>query len=269
MSYNCKNLIKKLLEPNKKKRIKASDALRHPFFTEFFNPSQAMTSNKDLNILKRLINYQMPVSKFHEAMYAFICNNFLSIDEEKSLRSVFRYIDKEGKNSFRKNDLNTCLKEINVHLSSEGLDTIFTMVDANKNNKIEYQEFLRSSCNRKSLLTKENLKNTFMALSGGAKEFINAENIKNFIFHDADIQDDILNEYLEQFGMKKDQKINFEQFCNILINNKKLNEIEEVKEEDNFSDKNNKILNFQDDDDNESSELNSENEKNNENAKKE
>ena len=235
VSDNCKDLIKKLLEPNKKKRIKACDALKHPFFTEFFNPSKAMTENKDLNILRKLINTKKPASKFHEAMYAYICNNFLSIDEEKKLRPVFRYIDKEGKNTFVKEELNKCFKEIHIDLSEEGLDEIFKIIDSNKNNKIEYQEFLRVACDKNTLLSDENLRNSFLALNEGEeKEFIDANIIKKFIFHDAEIQDDILNEYLEQFGLKKDEKMNFEQFCDILRNNKKLNEKEqdEVKEDD-------------------------------------
>ena len=100
VSENCKDLIRKLLEPKKKKRIKASDALKHPFFTEFFNPSEAMTEFKDLNILKKLLQYEKPISKFHEAMHAFICNNFISKDEEKKLRALFRYVDKNDKNAF-------------------------------------------------------------------------------------------------------------------------------------------------------------------------
>ena len=285
VSDNCKNLIKQLLEPNKKKRIKACDALKHPFFTEFFNPSKAMTANKDLNILKRLIYYKKPASKFHEAMYAFICNNFLSIDEEKKLRPVFRYIDKGGKNSFGKEELNKCLKEIHIDLSEEGLDNIFKIIDSNQNNKIEYQEFLRVTCDKNSLLTDENLRNSFSALSEGeGKEFINANNIKKFIFHDVDIQDDMLNEYLEQFGMKKDEKMNFEQFCDILRNNKKLNEKSEdnIKEEsiDSISvndKKNNKIIDEEDEsfiDSSESSssshneEEESEEDKNNDNPNK-
>ena len=235
VSDNCKDLIKKLLEPNKKKRIKACDALKHPFFTEFFNPSKAMTANKDLNILRKLINTKKPASKFHEAMYAYICNNFLSIDEEKKLRPVFRYIDKEGKNTFGKEELNKCLKEIHIDLSEEGLDEIFKIIDSNQNNKIEYQEFLRVACDKNVLLSEENLRNSFLALNEGEeKEFIDANIIKKFIFHDAEIQDDILNEYLEQFGLKRDEKMNFEQFCDILRNNKKLNEKEpdEVKEDD-------------------------------------
>ena len=225
VSYNCKNLIKKLLEPNKKKRIKASEALKHPFFTEFFNPSKAMTANKDLNILKKLINYKKSTSKFHEAMYAFICNNFISIDEEKKLRDVFRYIDKEGKNALSKENLKECLNEIGIDLPEEQLDVDFKILDANQSNAIEYQEFLRAACDRNALLTEENLRNTFLALSGReGKEFINGEDIKKFFFKDLNIQDEILNEYLEQFGMKKEKTMNFEQFSDILKYDEKLRE---------------------------------------------
>ena len=55
---NCKNLIKRLLEPNKKKRITAMEALKHPFFTENFNSSLAMTEHKDLTILLKSINLE-------------------------------------------------------------------------------------------------------------------------------------------------------------------------------------------------------------------
>ena len=73
-----------------------------------------------------------------------------------------------------------------------------------------------------------------MALTqGDEKNYIDAKDIKKFIFHDIDIQDDIFTEYLEQFGMKKDEKIYFEQFCDMLKNNKKLhdNEFNEQKKE--------------------------------------
>ena len=56
VSQNCIDLIKKLLTKNKENRIEASEALKHPFFTENFNPMSTMTQNKNLNILKRLIS---------------------------------------------------------------------------------------------------------------------------------------------------------------------------------------------------------------------
>ncbi len=225
VSDNCKDLIKKLLEPKRKKRIKANEALKHPFFTELFNPIQAMTLNKDINVLKNLINYKKPISKFHEVMHAFICNNYISIDEEKKLRAVFRYVDKNDKNGISKQDLSQSLKEIHIELNEQEIDKIFKLVDANQSSIIEYQEFLRAACDKNILLTENNLKSAFLALcEGEEKEFINGEDIKKFIFHDFNIQEDAFKEYLEQFGMKKDNKINFTQFCDILKNDKKLDD---------------------------------------------
>ena len=231
VSYNCKNLIKRLLEPNKKKRIKAIEALKHPFFTEFFNPIQDMNDNKDLHILKELVHFKKPISKFHEAMYAIICNNFINRDEERKLRDAFRYMDKDEKNALSKENIKEGFKEINIELSSEELDDIFKILDANQTNKVEYQEFLRAACDKKTLLTEDNLKNAFLALKGGEeKDYIIKDDIKKFIFHDLVIPEEIFNEYLEQFGMKKDDKIYFKQFCDLLQNNAKLNKNIEEEE---------------------------------------
>ena len=155
----------------------------------------------------------------------------MSIDEEKKLRALFRYVDKQEKNLLTKEDIRNAIKEVNYDLSEEKFNEIFKLLDADHNEIIEYQEFLRATCNKSALLTEENLKNTFLALSGGEeKEFINGEDIKKFIFHDSNIQEQKFIEYLEQFGMKKDDKINFEQFYDIIKNEKKLNEKNDKEE---------------------------------------
>ena len=241
VSKNCKDLITKLLEPKKRKRIKANEALRHPFFTESFNPNKAMTENKDLNVLKKFINFKEFKSKFHETIYAYLCNNHINIDEEKKLRAVFRYIDKEEKNQITKKDLKITLNEINIYLPEEQFDNIFKILDSNQNDIIEYQEFLRAMCDKDLLLTEENLKNTFLALCcGEEKEFITSEDIKKFIFKDSVIKEQSFNDFLRQFGMRKNDKMNFQQFYDIIKNDKKLHEGElvnklstiEEKEED-------------------------------------
>ena len=232
VSSACKDLIRKLLEPKKSKRIKAHEALKHPFFTQLFNPIKSTIQNQDLNILRNLIKYKKPTSKFHESMYAFICNNYIDIDEEKNLRAVFRNIDRSDKNALSKEDLRESFKGIKVNLSDEELNIIFKKLDANQSNSIQYQEFLRAACDKKTLLSQENLKNTFLALcEGEEREYVTGDNIKRFIFHDLKLQEEVFNEYLEQFGMKRDEKMSFEQFCDILRNDKKLNN-EKDKEED-------------------------------------
>ena len=221
---NCKDLIKKLLQPNSKKRIKACDALKHDFFTEYFDPNLAMTENKDLNILKKLINFKKPTSKFHETIYYLLCKSFINVDEEKIIRTVFRYIDKNGKNKLSKEDLNNCLKEINIVIPENFFNEIFITVDANGSGFVEYQEFLNACCDKDSLITSENLKSIFDSITGGENDFINAEDIKKFIFHDNKIQDNTFNDYLGQFGMTKNDKLKFDDFFDMIKHGKKFNE---------------------------------------------
>ena len=220
VSKNCKDLIRRLLEPKKQYRIKARDALRHPFFTESFDPNSAMTENTDLNYLKYIINPIGYVSKFHETIIAFLCVNYISVDEENNLRKLFRYMDKDGKNSIAKNDLKQTLEEIDIKISDEELNKIFETVDENGTGFIEYQEFLRNACDIKTLLSEKNLKNAFHAICGD-KNLMSGEDIKRFVFHDAKITDEALKEYFDSFGMKYENSIDFDDFYRMIKRNKK------------------------------------------------
>ena len=76
MSKNCKDLIKKLLQPKKQRRIKAIDALKHPFFTESFNPETAL-KHKDNSIIEQLLNVKVPKSQFHRAIISYMSANYI------------------------------------------------------------------------------------------------------------------------------------------------------------------------------------------------
>ena len=220
VSKNCKDLIRRLLEPKKQYRITARDALRHPFFTESFDPNSAMTENTDLNYLKHIINPINYVSKFHETIIAFLCVNYISVDEENNLRKLFRYMDKEGKNSISKNDLKLTLEEIDIKVSDEELNKIFETVDENGTGFIEYQEFLRNACDIKTLLSEKNVKNVFHAICGD-KNLMSGEDIKRFVFHGAKVTDEALKEYFDSFGMKYETSIDFDEFYRMIKKNKK------------------------------------------------
>ena len=228
VSKNCKDLIRRLLEPKKKYRIKAREALRHPFFTENFDPNSAMTENTDLNYLKQFINPIGYISKFHEAVIAFICINFISKDEENNLRKLFRYMDKEGKNSISKKEMKQSLEEIDIKITDEELDKIFNTVDENGTGFIEYQEFIRNACDIQSLLSESNLKNVFHAICGD-KELMSGEDIKKFIFHDKIIKEQAKKEFFDSFGMKYENSIKFEEFADMIKKNKKLGQKKKSK----------------------------------------
>jgi len=230
VSKNCKDLIRRLLEPKKQYRIKAIEALRHPFFTESFDANSAMTANKDLNVLKQFISPIKYCSKFHEAVAAFLCVNFLPVEEENTLKTVFRYLDKDNKSIITKEAIKETLEEININISDEKLQEIFNSIDENGSGLIEYQEFIRNACDIQKLMTESNLKNVFHAICGD-KEIMSGEDIKKFVFHDLVVHEQTLNEYFAQIGVSIDSNITFDDFFKMIKNNTKLGGQEEVKSE--------------------------------------
>ena len=221
VSKNCKDLIRRLLEPKKQYRIKANEALRHPFFTESFDPNSAMTEDKDLNVLKNFINPVKYMSKFHEAVAVFVCVNYIPPEEENTLKTVFRYLDKNGKGIISKETMKEGLEEIGININDEELKKIFNEIDEDGSEFIEYQEFIRNTCDLKKLINEANLKNVFHVICGD-KDFMNGQDIKNFVFHDAIVQEETLKEYFDSFGMKFEDTIGFDEFYNMMKNNQKL-----------------------------------------------
>ena len=219
VSENCIDLIKKLLQPNKNKRIKAIDALRHPFFTETFNPDKALTQNKDLSLIEKLSEIKRPHSKFHESVISYMCSNYISKDEEKKLRAVFRYIDYDRKNYLTKENLEKRLKDNGKLLTDEKINNILKAFDFDENGTIEYQEYLIGLCDKNLLFSKYNLKRFFDMIDKDKKGYIDSKDIKNFAFQNKTINDEAFKTYLEQFGMKIDDKLYFDDFVFIIKNN--------------------------------------------------
>ena len=228
VSKNCKDLIRRLLEPKKQYRIKANEALRHPFFTESFDPNSAMTEDKDLNILKNFINPFKYCSKFHEAIAVFLCVNYLPPDEEKTLKTVFRYLDKDGKGMITKDIMKKSLEEIGIDITDEDLQKVFDDIDEDGSSFIEYQEFIRNTCDINKLINEPNLKNVFHVICG-EKELMTGQDIKNFVFHDSIVRDETLKEYFDSFGMKFEDSIGFDDFFKMIKNNQKLRKTEKNK----------------------------------------
>ena len=223
VSDNCKDLIKKLLEPNISRRIRAKDALRHPFFTESFNPDAALTQNKDISIIDKLSSVTMPASQFHRSIISYLSSNFISKDEEKKLRAVFRYIDYDNKSYLTSAKIEKVLKENGKLCTLNDIQRIIKALDVDKNGKIEYQEYIQGLCDKNALYNIYNLKNIFAIIDNDDKGYITSEDIKNFVFPNMTVNDEAIAEYLKQFGMKIDDKLKFDDFAYIIQNNCCLN----------------------------------------------
>ena len=215
VSENCKKLIRKLLEPDSKKRIKASKALHEPFFNENYNPS-AITQDVKKEDIEKLLTMEKLPSKFHELIEAYLCYNFINKEEEKNLRKLFRYFDRNEQNRLVREDFANAFKDNNIEYTEDDINRIMEALDSDGNNSIEYQEFLRGMCDKDSLHSEENLKSVFETIDEDSKGYINVQDVKNFIFKKKEIEDKLFEDYLKNIGMNMDSKLKYDDFVDII-----------------------------------------------------
>ncbi len=217
VSNNCKDLICRLLRYFPNNRISASEALTHSFFTDQFNPDKILYNNVDVSILMSLINAKEK-KKFQIAILNYLTRNFIDKDEEKKLKDIFKYIDKNSNNYLKKSDIKKCLIDNKFTVSDDEINHIFLMLDFNKNGIIEYNEFLMGLCDKKKLLSNEHLKFAFNAIDNEKNGYIKWNNIHKIIFQGIEINKDLLNNYLNELKITIDEPIGFSKFCQIINN---------------------------------------------------
>ena len=181
----------------------------------------ALTQNKDLNILKRFISLKKLPSKLHEVVNAYCCFNFISKEEEKQLRELFSFMDHENKNKLTIQDFKKGFKAANIMVSSFELKNIMNILDSDGSNFIEYQEFLRATCDKKLLYRDENLRAVFSVIDNTKKGYATPKDIQRFVLgnNKKSLNRSTIQGCTAQIGMKKNTKLTFEQFCDMIRNN--------------------------------------------------
>ena len=149
--------------------------------------------------------------------------NYISKDEEAELRKVFRFIDSDRKSYLTKTKIEKTLKENGNLCTVQEIDDIIKALDIDRNGVIEYQEYIQGLCDKQALFSEINLKDLFTYMDNDNKGYLTSEDIKNFAFQNKTVNDEAFKEYLKQFGMKIDDKLNFDDFLYIIQNNCSLN----------------------------------------------
>ena len=211
ISEPCKDIISKLLEKDRNKRIKL-----YEFYNHLFLLDKNLRPEELLIYLKSLLKAKKPESKYHEIIIEYLCLNYIDEEEKNKLKDLFDYIDEENQNLISEENIKNALNKNNIIYSEEDIINILYVFDYDENNLITYEEFLNILCDKKT----EHLINIFNDIDIGNKDYININDIKNFIAKNENFINKVKNDTKEPFGMKPDDKMNYIQFCNVIIENK-------------------------------------------------
>ena len=228
VSKNCKDLIKKLCDKNPQKRIKAEEALKHPFLTTGINFSNLLKGVyvENSKLLKKIITnknnnmfgQKTSNSKFKEMVIAYIGLNFPDKEEAKKARSIFLEISGGNKHFLiTKETFVSRFEKVFKNLNKNEIEKVFDSLDQNETGNIEYEELIRALSDRQKLLSNKNLGEAFNFFDKDNNGFITWNEIAEIIYPEGKIPENIMKEFLDEIGQNDEHmKIDFYDFKRIL-----------------------------------------------------
>lgn len=224
----CKDLIRKLLIINQKKRLTGQQALDHAWFKKFSNPNTkggAQDIKISEDVLDRLRSFK-GVSTFKKAAMNLLVK---TADEKEvgELRAAFQAIDKDGTGLIRAQELHDILVQKRMNVSDAEVHEMIDQMDYHNNKMINYSEFLAATIDVKSFLSESRLKAVFNQFDTDSSGKITEENIflaMQKLGREMDCGE--IHQMIVQHDQTGDGCLSYVEFRAIFFNDKELEDLE-------------------------------------------
>lgn len=207
ISGQAKDLIRKMLTKDPKKRITAAEALEHPWLKE-----DGATSDKPIDsaVLTRMKQFRA-MNKMKKLALKVIAEN-LSTEEIKGLKQMFNNIDTDASGTITCEELRDGLSRLGSKLTEAEIRQLMEAADVDKSGTIDYTEFITATMHRHKLEKEENLYKAFKYFDEDDSGFITREELRQAMTQYGMGDEATIDEILEDVDTDKDGRINYEEF---------------------------------------------------------
>ena len=221
VSTEAKDLIKHMLDMNTLSRISAQKALSHKWFKKYKMREKFTNigAEKLKNSIENIKKFKSE-NKLQQAALAFLVHNSLHLPEVKDIVRIFKNIDQNGDGRITKDEMSIALSKMyNVPDVDEEVNEIFANVDNDNNGYIEYEEYIRASIDKQTLMTDPILKYTFKFFDQDGSGEITADEIFKILFkgHDRKESDQLIKDLMKKIDVDENASIDFNEFKNLMI----------------------------------------------------
>lgn len=207
ISDAAKDLIKKMLTKDTKKRITAAEVLEHPWMKK---DGEASDKPIDSAVLIRMKQFRA-MNKLKKLALKVIAET-LSEEEIHGLKQMFNNIDTDGSGSITLEELRTGLSRLGSKLTETEIKQLMDAADIDNNGTIDYTEFITATMHRHRLEKEENLYKAFQYFDKDQSGFITRDELRQAMTEYGMGDEATIDEILDDVDTDKDGRINFEEF---------------------------------------------------------
>jgi len=219
VSSPAKDLLKKLLVRDPKKRLSARRALQHPWFDSF---KAARLSGDDVQLaqeaLRELKTYNT-AQALQNAVQLYIGNLTQNSEDERKMGEIFTKLDLNGDGVLSRNEVLQGFHTILPELPNLEAEAMIDQVDINKDGLIEYSEFLTAMRFSLNKLVEADLKRAFAVFDIDGDGCIDSTEFKMVFEGSEQFTDDFWTAIIADVDIDGDGKISWDEFRTSLLSN--------------------------------------------------
>ncbi|CAF2149082.1 unnamed protein product [Brassica napus] len=207
ISESAKDLVRKLLTMDPRKRISAAQALEHPWI----RGGEAPDNPIDSAVLSRMKQFRA-MNKLKKLALKVIAES-LSEEEIKGLKTMFANMDTDQSGTITYEELKTGLARLGSKLSEAEVKQLMEAADVDGNGTIDYIEFISATMHRYRLDRDEHLFKAFQYFDKDNSGFITMDELESAMKEYGMGDETSIKEVIAEVDTDNDGRINYEEFC--------------------------------------------------------
>ncbi|MED6216178.1 Calcium-dependent protein kinase 33 [Stylosanthes scabra] len=207
ISNSAKDLVRKMLTQDPKKRITSAQVLEHPWIREGGNASDKPI---DSAVLSRMKQFRA-MNKLKKLALKVIAEN-LSEEEIQGLKAMFTNIDTDNSGSITYEELRAGLQRLGSKLTEAEVRQLMDAADVDGNGSIDYIEFITATMHRHRLERDEHLYKAFQYFDKDNSGFITRDELESAMKEYGMGDEATIREIISEVDTDNDGRINYEEF---------------------------------------------------------
>ncbi|XP_054800234.1 calcium-dependent protein kinase 20-like isoform X2 [Prosopis cineraria] len=207
ISASAKDLLRKMLVRDPKKRLSAREVLSHPWFqTEGF----ALDKPLDSVVLTRLKHFSARNNKLKKMAFRVIAES-LSEDEIAGLKEMFKMIDTDNSGHITLDELKVGLERVGAFLKDSEINQLMQSADTDNSGTIDYGEFIAAMLHENKVQQEDRLYTAFSYFDKDGSGYITRDELQQAC-QQFGLQDVQLDDIIREVDQDNDGRIDYNEF---------------------------------------------------------
>ncbi|KAK1363367.1 Calcium-dependent protein kinase [Heracleum sosnowskyi] len=208
ISETAKSLVRKMLEPDPRKRLTAKQVLEHPWIQ---NAKKA--SNVPLgDIVRTRLKQFSLMNRFKKKALRVIAEH-LTIEEVEVIRDMFTLMDTDNDGKVTYEELKAGLRKVGSQLAEPEIKMLMDVADVDGNGVLNYGEFVAVTIHLQRMENDEHIRKAFTFFDKNANGYIELDELREALADESgETDDNVLNEIMREVDTDKDGKISYDEF---------------------------------------------------------